>query len=79
MAIAQIDIKRTLSHSTSAYLGLVFIAVGFGQVDIAFLLAVMHVKQQNCQKILGEQLKHVEKGFDQSNFVFYLHPSMHAL
>lgn len=42
MAIAQIDIKRTLSHSTSAYLGLVFIAVGFGQVDIAFLLLFSH-------------------------------------
>lgn len=42
MAIAQIDIKRTLSHSTSAYLGLVFIAVGLGQVDIAFLLLFSH-------------------------------------
>ncbi|NUN67672.1 hypothetical protein HCU40_23915 [Pseudanabaena biceps] len=28
VAIAQIDMKRALSHSTSAYLGLVFIAVG---------------------------------------------------
>lgn len=42
MAIAQIDIKRTLSHSTSAYLGLVFIAVGLGHVDIAFLLLFSH-------------------------------------
>jgi NAD(P)H-quinone oxidoreductase subunit 5 len=42
MAIAQIDIKRTLSHSTSAYLGLVFIAVGMGQVDIALLLLFSH-------------------------------------
>ena len=42
MAVAQIDIKRTLSHSTSAYLGLVFIAVGLGQVDIAFLLLFVH-------------------------------------
>jgi NAD(P)H-quinone oxidoreductase subunit 5 len=42
MAIAQIDIKRALSHSTSAYLGLVFIAVGLGQVDIAFLLLLVH-------------------------------------
>ncbi|MGB0563110.1 MAG: NAD(P)H-quinone oxidoreductase subunit F [Spirulinaceae cyanobacterium] len=42
MAIAQIDIKRTLSHSTSVYLGLVFIAVGLGQVDIAFLLLFSH-------------------------------------
>jgi len=42
MAIAQIDIKRTMSHSTSAYLGLVFVAVGLGQVDIAFLLLFTH-------------------------------------
>ncbi|NEO87870.1 MAG: NAD(P)H-quinone oxidoreductase subunit F, partial [Spirulina sp. SIO3F2] len=42
MAIAQIDIKRTLSHSTSAYMGLVFIAVGLGQVDVAFLLLFTH-------------------------------------
>ena len=42
MAIAQIDIKRALSHSTSAYLGLVFIAVGLRQVDIAFLLLFTH-------------------------------------
>ncbi len=42
MAVSQIDIKRTLSHSTSAYLGLVFIAVGLGHVDIAFLLLFTH-------------------------------------
>ncbi|WP_026097871.1 NAD(P)H-quinone oxidoreductase subunit F [Baaleninema simplex] len=42
MSIAQIDIKRTLSHSTSAYMGLVFIAVGLGQVDIALLLLFTH-------------------------------------
>jgi NAD(P)H-quinone oxidoreductase subunit 5 len=42
VAIAQTDIKRTLSHSTSAYLGLVFIAVGLQQVDIALLLLVTH-------------------------------------
>ena len=42
MAVAQIDIKRTLSHSTSAFLGLVFIAVGLGNVDIALLLLFTH-------------------------------------
>ncbi|GAB4534928.1 MAG: NAD(P)H-quinone oxidoreductase subunit F [Pleurocapsa sp.] len=42
MAVAQIDIKRALSHSTSAYLGLVFIAVGLRQVDVAFLLLFSH-------------------------------------
>ncbi len=42
MAIAQIDIKRALCHSTSAYMGLVFIAVGLRQVDIAFLLLFSH-------------------------------------
>ncbi|USR92510.1 NAD(P)H-quinone oxidoreductase subunit F [Phormidium yuhuli AB48] len=42
MCLAQIDLKRALSHSTSAYMGLVFIAVGLGQVDIALLLLLTH-------------------------------------
>jgi len=42
VAIAQIDIKRALSHSTSASMGLVFIAVGLNQVDIALLLLFAH-------------------------------------
>lgn len=42
IALAQIDLKRTFSHSTSAYLGLVFIAVGLGHVDIAFLILFCH-------------------------------------
>ncbi len=42
VSIAQIDLKRALSHSTSAYLGLVFIAVGESQVDIALLLLLTH-------------------------------------
>lgn len=42
VAIAQIDIKRVLSHSTSAYLGLVFIAVGLQQADVALLLLFTH-------------------------------------
>jgi NAD(P)H-quinone oxidoreductase subunit 5 len=42
IAMAQIDIKRALCHSTSVYLGLVFIAVGLGHVDIALLLVFTH-------------------------------------
>jgi NAD(P)H-quinone oxidoreductase subunit 5 len=42
VAIAQIDIKRTLSHSTSAYMGLVFVAVGQHRVDIALLILLTH-------------------------------------
>jgi len=42
VAIAQIDIKRALSHTTSAYLGLVFIAVGLQQTDVALLLLLTH-------------------------------------
>ncbi|MCA2552897.1 MAG: NAD(P)H-quinone oxidoreductase subunit F [Microcystis sp. M04BS1] len=42
MALSQIDIKRVLCHSTSAYLGLVFIAVGLGHVDIALLILFSH-------------------------------------
>jgi NAD(P)H-quinone oxidoreductase subunit 5 len=42
VAIAQIDIKRALSHSTSAYLGLVFIAVGMQWTSFALLLLFTH-------------------------------------
>ncbi len=42
VAIAQIDLKRALSHSTSAYLGLVFIAVGMQQPDLALGLLFSH-------------------------------------
>ncbi|MFM2430649.1 MAG: hypothetical protein RLZZ511_1862 [Cyanobacteriota bacterium] len=42
VAIAQIDIKRAFSHSTSAILGLVFIAVGMDQTDVALLLLLAH-------------------------------------
>jgi NAD(P)H-quinone oxidoreductase subunit 5 len=42
VAIAQIDIKRALSHSTSAYLGIVFIAVGMQWTNVAFLVLFAH-------------------------------------
>jgi NAD(P)H-quinone oxidoreductase subunit 5 len=42
IAIAQIDIKRSLSYLVSAYMGLVFIAVGTQQTDAAFLLVLSH-------------------------------------
>jgi NAD(P)H-quinone oxidoreductase subunit 5 len=42
VAIAQIDIKRVLSHSTSAYLGLVFIAVGTQWTGFALLILFAH-------------------------------------
>jgi len=42
VAIAQIDIKRTLSYLVSAYLGLVFIAVGTGQIQTALLLMLTY-------------------------------------
>ena len=38
IAIAQIDIKRTLSYLASAYMGLTFIAVGVGQTETALFL-----------------------------------------
>jgi NAD(P)H-quinone oxidoreductase subunit 5 len=40
IAIAQVDIKRCLSYSVSAYLGLVFIAVGTQQDEAALLLVL---------------------------------------
>ncbi|HLO86292.1 MAG TPA: NAD(P)H-quinone oxidoreductase subunit F [Nostocaceae cyanobacterium] len=42
IAIAQIDIKRCLSYSVSAYMGLVFIAVGTRQDEAALLLVLTH-------------------------------------
>jgi NAD(P)H-quinone oxidoreductase subunit 5 len=42
IAIAQVDIKRCLSYSVSAYMGLVFIAVGSGQYAAALLLVLTH-------------------------------------
>jgi NAD(P)H-quinone oxidoreductase subunit 5 len=42
VAIAQIDIKRALSHTTSAWLGLVFISVGLQRADVAAALLLAH-------------------------------------
>ncbi|ARV57754.1 NAD(P)H-quinone oxidoreductase subunit F [Nostocales cyanobacterium HT-58-2] len=42
IAIAQVDIKRCLSYSVSAYMGLVFIAVGTQQNEAALLLVLTH-------------------------------------
>ncbi len=42
VALAQIDIKRALSHSTSAYLGLVFVAVGTQWTGFALMLLFAH-------------------------------------
>jgi NAD(P)H-quinone oxidoreductase subunit 5 len=42
VAIAQIDLKRTFSYSTTAYLGLVFIALALQQPFLALLLLFTH-------------------------------------
>jgi NAD(P)H-quinone oxidoreductase subunit 5 len=42
VAIAQIDVKRALAHSTSAYLGLVFIAVGMQWTSFVYMMLVAH-------------------------------------
>jgi NAD(P)H-quinone oxidoreductase subunit 5 len=42
IAIAQIDIKRALSYIVTAYMGLVFIAVGTQQNEAALLLVLAH-------------------------------------
>jgi NAD(P)H-quinone oxidoreductase subunit 5 len=42
VSIAQIDIKRTISYSTSAYLGLVFISIGAKWISFAFFLLFAH-------------------------------------
>ncbi|MGG6285230.1 NAD(P)H-quinone oxidoreductase subunit F [Leptolyngbya sp. AN03gr2] len=42
IAIAQIDIKRTQSYLVTAYMGLVFIAIGTQQPEAALLLVLSH-------------------------------------
>lgn len=42
IAIAQVDIKRTLSYLASAYMGVIFIAVGSGQSEAAFLMLLTY-------------------------------------
>lgn len=42
IVIAQIDIKRAQSYSVSAYMGLIFIAVGTGQPETALLLLLTY-------------------------------------
>ena len=42
IAIAQIDIKRTLSYPTSVLMGCVFISVGTGNIQAALLLSLSH-------------------------------------
>ncbi|WP_013321528.1 NAD(P)H-quinone oxidoreductase subunit F [Gloeothece verrucosa] len=42
IAIAQIDIKRSLSYTVSAYMGLIFIAVGTGQTQVALNLLLTY-------------------------------------
>ncbi|WP_421659232.1 NAD(P)H-quinone oxidoreductase subunit F [Leptothermofonsia sp. ETS-13] len=46
IAIAQIDIKRALSYTTSTYMGLIFIAVGAQQIEAALLLILSHAVAQ---------------------------------
>lgn len=42
IAIAQIDVKRSLSYLVSAYMGIVFIAVGTQQTEAALLIVFSH-------------------------------------
>ncbi|MEL6471745.1 MAG: NAD(P)H-quinone oxidoreductase subunit F [Cyanobacteria bacterium J06623_4] len=42
VSLAQIDLKRTFSYSTSAYIGLVFIAVGTEWPGVAFMMLFTH-------------------------------------
>lgn len=46
ISIAQIDVKRSLSYTVSAYMGLIFIAVGTGQTQAALLLILTHALAQ---------------------------------
>jgi NAD(P)H-quinone oxidoreductase subunit 5 len=46
ISIAQIDVKRSLSYLVSAYMGLIFIAVGTQQTEAALLLILTHAVSQ---------------------------------
>ena len=46
ISIGQIDIKRSLSYTVSAYMGMVFIAVGTHHTDTALLLILSHALAQ---------------------------------
>ncbi|NJN86219.1 MAG: NAD(P)H-quinone oxidoreductase subunit F [Leptolyngbyaceae cyanobacterium SL_7_1] len=46
ISIAQIDVKRSLSYLVSAYMGLIFIAVGTQQLEAALLLILTHAVSQ---------------------------------
>jgi len=43
ISIAQIDVKRVLSYLTSAYLGLVFIAIGVGETQTALMMLLTFI------------------------------------
>lgn len=42
ISIAQIDVKRSLSYLTNAFMGLIFIAVGVGEIHSAYILILAH-------------------------------------
>lgn len=42
ISIAQIDVKRSLSYLTSAFMGMIFIAVGVGETHSAYVLILSH-------------------------------------
>lgn len=42
ISMAQIDVKRVLSYLVSAYMGIIFIAVGTGEIESAYLLMLSH-------------------------------------
>jgi len=42
IAIGQIDVKRSLSYLTSAFMGLIFISVGTGDTHSAYILILSH-------------------------------------
>jgi NAD(P)H-quinone oxidoreductase subunit 5 len=48
IATAQIDTKRALSYLVSAYMGVVFIAVGAQQIEAALLVVLTHAVAMAC-------------------------------
>ena len=41
-AVCQTNVKKLLAYSTSANIGLMFVAIGFGNIDLAILYMIFH-------------------------------------
>ena len=71
ISIAQIDVKRSLSYTVSAYMGVIFIAVGTNHPTAALLLILSHALAQGLLIMSSGSiiLKHHHPGFNTTGWV----------